>query len=286
MLNNQSPMMMKIQSIFKKQYILPAEHGSWIWWIGPLLIGASAARALKINMLWLSLAMLAAFLFRQPASMLVKSFSGRRPQTDRIPSLIWCVIYASLTLIAFTVLLCQGQLILLYLSIPGIPVFIWHLWLVRQRAERGQRGIEIVGAGVLSLAAPAAYWVNGGPNDRLAWILWGLTWLQSASSIVFVYLRLAQRKWEAKGSLRDRFEAGLRTLAYHLFNLALASAIYLIELIPLWIVIAFLTMLLDAFDGVLRPAVGFKPTRIGLRQLGMSSLFVLISVLAFALPAH
>jgi hypothetical protein len=271
----------RLKKLFKKRYFLPTEHGSWIWWIGPLLIGAAAAGEYTFDLLWLSLAMLAAFLFRQPAAMLVKTFSGRRPVTERTPALIWGSLYATIALTGLVVLLARNHLILLYLAIPGIPVFAWHLWLVSRRAERGQRGIEIVGAGVLALAAPAAFWVSGGKNNCLAWILWGLTWLQSAASIVLVYLRLEQRIQTSIGELRDRIAAGLRTFAYHIFNLTLAFYIYAMGRIPLLVPLAFVLMLVDALDGILRPAVGLKPKRIGIRQLIMSSFFVVMNIIGF-----
>lgn len=272
-----------MNTILKKRFALPSEHGSWIWWIGPLLIGAAAAGSITLDLFWLTLTVFAAFLFRQPVTLLVKTYSGRRPDRDRRPALIWASFYGTLALVGFTALLARGHSVLLYLVIPGVPVFGWHLWLVSRRAERGQRGIEIVGAGVLALAAPAAYWVSGGTNDRLAWILWGLTWLQSAASIVLVYLRLAQRKQSKSGTLQARLYAGLRTIAYHLFNLVLAIFFYLRGQIPLLSVAAFGIMFIDALEGVMRPAVGLKPTRIGVRQLIMSSLFFVLGALAFLL---
>jgi hypothetical protein len=274
-------MSIKLNSLFQKRYALPSEHGSWIWWIGPLLTGAAAAGSFSLDLIWLVFAMLAAFLFRQPAAMLVKTFSGRRPESDRAPAILWGVVYASIALTGLIVLLIHGHEILLYLAIPGIPVFAWHLWLVTRRAERGQRGVEIVGAGVLALAAPAAYWVAGGTGNQLAWILWTLTWLQSAASIVFIYLRLAQRKQTSATDVKARITAGSRTFAYHIFNLALAVFFYALDQIPALLVVAFGLMLLDAVEGILRPAAGVKPTRIGIRQLIMSSLFVVLSVTAF-----
>jgi hypothetical protein len=51
--------------------------------------------------------------------------------------------------------------------------------------------------------------------------------------------------------------------------------------IHLLFVIAFALMLVDALDGILRPAVGVKPTIIGIRQLIMSILFVALSLSGF-----
>lgn len=276
--------MLNLRTVWKKKYSLPAEHGSWIWWIGPLLIGRAAAGQASSDGLWLTLAMFAAFLFRQPAGMLVKTFSARRPLSDRAPAMLWGAFYAAFALTAFAVLLKRGYLLLLYLTIPGVLVFGWHLWLVSRRAERGQRGIEIVGSGVLALAAPASYWVNGGAQGNLGWILWSLCWLQSAASIVFIYLRLEQRRWPEPGDINRRLSAGFRTLVYHLFNLTASIVFLFLAHLPALVVASFGLMFLDAVEGILRPAVGVRPARIGIRQLVMSSTFTLLCVLGYLAP--
>src|SRR3972149_5890616 len=35
-------------NIWRKQYALPAEHGSWIWWLGPLFIGLGGGGAGRV----------------------------------------------------------------------------------------------------------------------------------------------------------------------------------------------------------------------------------------------
>jgi len=167
------------------------------------------------------------------------------------------------------------------LAVPGVAVFAWHLWLIGRREERGQMGVEIVGAGVLALAAPAAYWVAGGLSPSLPWLLWLLCWLQSAASIVLVYFRLAYRKLEAVPSLDERLRDGRRALAYNGFNAVLASALALAGAVPPLVASAFLLMLLDTIGAVARPPLGHPPTRIGVRQLAASFLFVALCVLGF-----
>ena len=201
--------------------------------------------------------------------------------TDRRPALIWFSFYSLIAMVAFVLLLMAGFGRLVWLLLPGFPVFIWHLFLVSQRAERGQRGIEIVGAGVLALAAPASYWVAGGSVTPLAWILWGISWLQSAASIVLVYQRLHERTLDAPGGFAVRIQRAIRSLAYHAFNLVfILLAIQLFEL-PWTVTLASGLMLGDALDTLRAPAVGWKPRRIGLRQLIASMLFVLIAAAGF-----
>ena len=268
------------RSAWRKIYALPAEHGSWIWWIGPLILGAAAARKVSIDLLLLALAVLLAFLIRQPVSLLVKIFSGRRSRADLPPVFTWISIYAVLLAAAGLALIVLGHARLFLLLLPGLPVFGWHLWLVSRRQERNQRGIEIVGSGVLALAAPGAYWVCGGGSHSLPWILWLLAWLQSAASIVLVYLRLEQRAWEST-SLRSRLRAGTRSIAYYLANVLIALALGAAGLIPWGIPAAFALLLLDAVAGVVRPAMGARPIRIGMRQLFASSAFYLLASIAF-----
>lgn len=271
-------------NIWRKQYALPAEHGSWIWWLGPLVLGLAAGGHPDLDAVLLLLAALSAFLLRQPATIVVKVISGRRPRSDLSPATFWIVGYGLITAIAVWALIASGHPQVVILAIPGVPVFAWHLWLVSRRAERGQMGIELVGAGVLALAAPAGYWVAGGTGERVPWILWALTWLQAASSIVFIYMRLEQRKLPEVPPARELWRQGRRTLLYHTFNLAASLGLAVLGWAPWLAPAAFGLMLADALEGVARPPVGAKPTSIGLRQLGVSASFMLIMALGYRLP--
>jgi hypothetical protein len=273
-----------LRRVLRRHYALPSEHGSWIWWIGPFFIGAAAAGAFPPQLGLLFVTAFAAFLSRQPIALLVKVASRRRPATDRLPALFWAAIYGAIVLLGLAglVRLGFGQL-LLALVVPTLLVFAWHLWLVSRREERGQMGIEIVGAGVLALTAPAAYWIAGGVEDRTAWLLWALCWLQSAASIVLVYLRLSQRRWPSTPQVAERFRLGGRALLYHTFNSVLAAVLVAARAVPWLVLVAFVAMLIDAVDGVLRPAIGARPVSIGLRQLASSLLFVAVMILAYTL---
>jgi hypothetical protein len=272
---------MSSRSIWRKHYALPAEHGAWIWWIGPLLIGAAAGGELEPLLVLLGLTALAAFLIRQPATIAVKALSGRRARDELGPALVWWAAYAVLTAVGVVLLVDASQGRLLLLATPGVLIFSWHLWLVSRRQERRRPGVEIIGAGALALAAPAAYWVSGGGSDPEAWLLWGLTWLQSAASIVHVHLRLEQRRLELMPELASRLRMGRRSLSYNGFNQLASLALALGGWVPTLVPVAFGLTFLDAIEGVFRPAVGTRPRRIGVRQLLISSAFVLMMVLAY-----
>jgi hypothetical protein len=250
-----------------------------------LIIGLSAGGRPDLDAIVLFLAALSAFLLRQPATIFVKALSGRRPRHDLGPAAFWILAYGLIAGMGVWTLIASGHPQVVLLALPGIPVFGWHLWLVSRRAERGQMGIELVGSGVLALAAPAGYWVSGGSSGSVPWILWALTWLQAAASIVFIYLRLDQRKMKTMPEVRERWRQGARTLSYHVFNLAAALTLAILGRAPWLAPVAFGLMLLDALRGVLSPPIGQMPSAIGLRQLGASAIFVVIMAVGYRLAA-
>jgi hypothetical protein len=189
------------------------------------------------------------------------------------------LVYAAVGLFGLAGLVTLGFGYLLYLAIPGVLVFAWHLWLVSRRQERRQLGIELVGSGVLALAAPAAFWVGRGYPDPQGWWLFALAWLQSAASIVYAYLRLEQRILPAIPKPSERLRMGRRALVYTGFNLLLTSGLAIAGVLPALISIAYAVQFLETVYGALiSPAVGVKPTRIGLRQLAVSSLFTVLFI--------
>lgn len=262
--------------LFRRHIALPQEHGAWVFLLSPLLIGLFAGSSLRPASLFVVTAALAAFLIRQPVTTLVKIRSGRRPASDFPAAWFWTTCYGLLLLMSASALLYYGYATILLLAIPAAPVFAWHLWLVSRREERRQVGLEIVAAGVLALAAPAAFWVGQNTNDPLGWVLWILTWLQSAASIVHAYLRLTQREWQAAPKLHERLQAGSRALAYTGFNLGLSVALAGLGLAPALIFLPYLLQFGETVWGTLNPAVGMRPTAIGVRQLIVSTLFTVL----------
>jgi len=151
-----------MRDYLKKQIALPQDHGSWVFILSPLLIGVFAGGKFNYAAFNIFVAAMSAFMIRQPMSIVVKAMSGRRPKSDIPAARFWVIVYGSIIALALLVLILNRFAFVLYLAVPGIPVFAWHLWLVSQRAERKQVGVEIVATGALSLAAPAAYWVASG----------------------------------------------------------------------------------------------------------------------------
>jgi len=270
-----------MQTIFRRQIALPQDHGSWVFLLSPLIIGLFAGKVFSAASLALVVAAMAAFLIRQPLTMAIKAYSGRRPRTDLPAARFWMVVYGTLVTLSIAELVVLGETCILLLAIPAVPVFGWHLWLVSRREERRRAGIEILATGVLALAAPAAYWIGLDNYHPLGWVLWILTWFQSAASIVYAYGRLGQREWKSVPDLGTRFRAGGRAITYTVFNLVLALVLSAFGVIPWLVCLAYLLQALETLWGTAKPAIGAKPVAIGVRQLIVSVLFTILFILTW-----
>lgn len=264
-------------TVFKKYIALPQDHGAWVFLFSPLLIGLWVSRTFTLASFVLALAALVAFLLRQPLSIVVKVWSGRRARTDLPSALFWTALYSGILFVLVLWLVMLGHARLVWLGVPAVPIFAWHLWLIHRHQERRQAGLEIVATGVLALGAPAAFWVGRNAYDPQGWVLWLLCWLQSAASIVYVYLRLAQREWSAPPSRWiERLRPAWRALLYATFNVGLTLALGFGGLIPRWVWLAFAWQWAETLYGTLRPAVKMRPTTIGVRQLIVSTVFTVL----------
>ena len=281
--------MSKRASLFRRHIAIPQDHGSWVFILSPLLIGLFAGEHFTPASINLIIAAMGVFLLRQPVSIMVKAYAGRRSRNDLPAARFWMLVYGVIILLALANLVINGFFYILYLAIPGIPVFAWHLYLVSKRAERKQAGVEILATGALALAAPAAYWIGQGEYNLLGWALWLLTWLQSAASIVYAYLRLEQRIQSPKGAQAEDLERsegwkmGKRALQYTSFNLALSLALGWLGWLPQWIFVPYLLQWLETLWGITHPATGWKPTTIGIRQLIVSTLFTVLFIIGWRL---
>lgn len=272
-----------LQKVLKAKHVaLPSEHGAWIFLFSPLLIGLTLGGFSK-GTLPLILALLAAFLIRQPVTIFVKILSGRRSKNELSLAVFWLTLYAFILLVSLLILIQQNYLYILLLAIPALPVFLWHLWLVSKRAERRQKIIEIAASGVLALAAPATFWVGQQHYSIIGWVLWGLSWLQVSGTILYAYLRLEQRSLRSKPSQQELWKMSGEALV---FNGVLMIGVLIFSLggwLPTFIPIAFLIQPIEVLWGTYHPAISTSPKKIGIRQLIISSLFTVIFIIPWLL---
>jgi hypothetical protein len=261
--------------------MLPAEHGAWVFLLSPLAIGLVLGERFPVGSLLVVIGALAAFLVRQPLTIIVKVLSGRRQRSELGAAQFWLIIYGVFGLLAVAGLLWLGNAFILLLAIPAVPVFAWHLWLVSRRAERHQMLVELAGGAVLALVAPAAFWVGKGQYDPLGWLLWALAWMQTAGSIVYTYLRLKQRKLSSMPEPRERLAMGMPALVTNTAILLLVVGSSIASLTPPWLPLAYAIQWIEVLWGIAHPAVRVKPAKIGVRQLVVSTLFTLVFILTW-----
>jgi hypothetical protein len=267
----------------RKQIFLPQDHGAWVFIFSPLLVGIFAGGKFTAGSLSLVVAAIAAFLMRQPITIAVKAYSGRRAKSDLPAARFWIALSGLIVLLALIGLMDAGLGYLLILAVPGLPVFAWHLWLVSRREERRQVNVEIIATGVFSLAAPAAYWVGIDRYDTTGWWLWILVWFQTAASIVYAYLRLEQRDQAEGQEPASAWKMGQRAFAYTSFNLITVLALGLLSVLPRFLFLPYLLQWMETLWGIFHPAIKWKPTRIGIRQLIVSTLWTISLIVTWRL---
>jgi len=275
------PGLSKLRSYLRPHIALPSEHGSWVFLLSPLLIGAFASGRFTSVSAILVIGLLAAFLFRQPVVIAVKAYSGRRSRSDLPAARFWMLVYGVVSFAALAGIVLYGYTNLLLLLIPGLPVFFWHLWLVSRRKERRKPGVEILGSGVLALSAPALFWVGKETYESTGWILLLLVWLQSAASIVYAYLRLEQRELETIPPKAYLWRMSARALLYTTMNLIFVIGFSMGGIVPSLLFVPYLIQWSETLYGSMKPAIGQKPTKIGIRQLIVSTLFTLLFIITW-----
>jgi hypothetical protein len=271
--------------VFRHYIAIPQDHGSWVFLLSPLIIGFCAGRTWGTASLYLILGALSGFLIRQPMTIAIKILSGRRPRSDLYAAVFWAIIYSAAGILSIYGLMTSGMSYLLLLVIPALFVFAWHLILVTRRAERRQVGVEIAASGVLALAAPAAFWVGSGHPAAVGWLLWLLTWLQSAASIVYAYMRLEQRNKKEIEPIAQRLSGKdsltLRAWLYSIYNLITVVVLASARLTPAWLSLPYAVQLCETLWGSFHPAAGLRPTAIGFRQLMVSAIFTVLFIITW-----
>lgn len=270
-----------MKPLFRKRVALPAEHGAWTWWLGPLAIGVAAAPARSGDHLLLLFLCLAGFLLRHPVALLVRIAVGRKPPVDRAASLFWSFSYAVAAAGFLALLLLRGHGRLLWLIPPAAILFAYHLFLISRKSERGSLPVDILASATLALAAPAAYWTGGGTDIGRAAAIWFWIVLHSAAAIVHVFFLLGRRRRRREDD-PDRWRDARGTLAANGGALALAAVAAAFAHAPLLLIPAFALTFADALHGVWRPPYGSRVSRIGFRLLGISVIFYVLLAFAWA----
>ena len=71
---------------------------------------------------------------------------------------------------------------------------------------------------------------------------------------------------------------GWRAALYTSFNLASVLTLGLLDVLPSLLFIPYLVQWLETMWGITHPAIGWKPTRIGIRQLIVSTIWTVLFI--------
>ena len=180
----------KRPSRFRKQLILPAEHGSWAWLLVPFLVGTAVAELFTFPVWLVLLGGLAAFLLRQPATVWLRVRQGRGRRSDEPIALRLMLLLGGIVLLCVAGLLL-GRYALLWLALPFGLLLAAYLQAARSRQSTRTLQMELVGAAGLALMAPAAMLAAIGTSYPTVWLVWGLMAAQNVLGVFYVRQRIA-----------------------------------------------------------------------------------------------
>lgn len=232
--------------IFRKQLILPAEHGSWAWFIVPLLGGVVVTGQVNFAIVLVFIGGLSAFLMRQPATRWLRIRQGKGRRTDGPLAAGWTVALGITSFLCLAGLLLLGVWPLLWLFPPLLVILGIYLFLALGPGNSVRTlYMELAGAAGLAAAAPAALIAGTGRVDAEAAWLWVLFAAQNVLGAFYVRLRIADTHQRSM-KRRPVFLAHLAVL------LLLSAATWFSELS--WLVLLpFVAFLLRAGWVAVRP---------------------------------
>ena len=269
-----------MSNFFQKHIFLPQDHGSWVFVFSPIFAGLFISGRLAFDQFGIILAAISFFLVRQPLTVIVKVYSGRRDDKDLAPAIFWCLIYGFVFLCSLGLLIYfQQTYVIAVMALPAVGMLAWQFVLVVRRNERKQKLFEVLSTGLLAFIAAAILWVGKSPFDTEGLVLWLLLFLQSAASIFYAYTRLEQRVWKGTKPLFERVAVSASTLLFTLVNLIFCVMLGHFDWANTYLWLAFCVQFLETIHSLYNPATGYKPTHIGFRQTIVSALFLVLLII-------
>lgn len=268
--------------------VWPREHGAWGILLVSLITGASIGFSSATDLsalLWLTVAVLAAFCLRSPIenSLPASPFRARGSAEWRWVT-VAASIYALTGALAVAMLIRAGFWGLLWkLGLVAAGFFVLQA-VVRRLGRVGRLSGEMIGAFGLTLAAVAGWAVAAGEFRQQAVAIWILNGLFAFDQILFVQLRIREVR-AGNGSSGSRGRKLF--LGVEVFIALLICGGAYAGLVPWLVLLAFLPVFVRGAAWALRSAHGrLQIHRLGKSELSYSILFGLLLIAAFYLPIH
>lgn len=260
--------------LWRRQLILPAEHGAWAWLSFPFLVGLALAGGWH-PAVWLTLAAaLAIFLLRQPATLWLRVRRGKARASDGPLALIWMAILLGVAALSLAGLTWIGRGAVWQLA-PAITALLAAYLLVAGYGPAAVRTtwLELLGAAGLAVTAPAALASVTGRLTTEAWLVWGVMGSLNILGVLYVRLRLADT--------HQRRPARTPLIIVHLLMLGLAAGAALAGWLPPFIPWLYVALLGRAGWVWAAPRPIPHIRRFGFQEVGVEALLALGVALSF-----
>ena len=251
----------KRPSQFRKQLILPAEHGSWSWLLVPFLVGTAVSQTFNLPVILVLVGGLAFFLLRQPATVWLRARQGKGRRSDEPLALRILLLLGGVVLLNGLGLLWYGRFIMITLLLPfGLLMFAYLQVAQGSQSTRTLR-MELIGAAALALMAPAVMLAALGQSYATVWLVWGLMAAQNVLGVFYVRQRIAdthKRPFNRQPQLWS-----------HIVGLVLVGGTAVAGLIPWLAVLPFAGFLLRASWTFQQPRPIDNVKKFGFQEVGV-----------------
>lgn len=267
-------MQKKARPRFRKQILLPAEHGSWSWLFVPYLVGLGAAGTYSLAEFLVLAAGLSVFLMRQPGMVLSRARAGRGRRSDGPIAARLLAVLSLTAVLSLAGLLLFGVTDILWLTIPAVIIVVLYLAASTSRQTSVRiLWMEIVGAAGLALLAPAVMIAAHGRITPTAWSVFFLMAWQNVLSVFYVRQRIADTH-QRDGS---RMQPLMGTVVGVTAVLAAAALSY----VPWLAVLPFLGFLLRAVWTYQKPRPIPVIKKFGFTEVAVQLISGFIIILSF-----
>lgn len=254
----------KRPSRFRKQLILPAEHGSWAWLLVPFVTGTAVAQTFALPVWLVLISGLALFLLRQPATMWLRVRRGKGRASDGPLTAKIMLLLSCLALLCGVGLLLLNRAVLLWLLIPLTALLATYLLAARSRQTTRTLKMELVGAAGLALMAPAAMLAATGISDLTVWLVWVLMAGQNVLGVFYVRQRIA--------ATHERPFNRQSLLWSHVMGMVLVGGFAIAGYIPWLATVPFAGFLLRGIWAAARPRSVDNMKKFGFLEVGVELL--------------
>lgn len=251
---------------------LPAQHGGWGFLLEPILLGLLLGPSWRGVLLGISA--ISFFLVHQPLKIALKDrLKGRYvPRTfyaERIAA-----GYAITALLTFGLVAVTADdlsfLVPLALATPLAIIQLTHETQNRARALLP----EISGAIALAASAPAILLVDGWAFD-VALAIGVLLSIRAISAILYVRTRL-RLEYDRAPNLTPAWLS-------HAIALLIAAGLAALQLVPDWVIVAFVMLMGRALLGISSYRQPARPVQVGIREMVFGFLTTIIIAVSYVI---